>query len=482
MTMKQAVQGVFANMGPLPGTDERIWSDIDRKLDGRAKEIRVEFRRRKRSAVTVLLIAAALALLLFGPYLLRRLVFEPQGEIQVAAEPTAEPTPTPEPSPEPTAELLKEVRHIALVNAEIEDSGVLSLTDEGSYLARAVLPEGMTVDHWELNGEPVDAGGRRFSLEFESKGVEKVEAMLREERHVSCVNAYLQFLDENGEPAGWMYEDVCFEYDYTVPTTGELHPGGSITARVLPIDPSTEDPCYWLINGERVEKEDGHTPAGEIRLENLDRSVHIELVLQHGYNSRELGQALVLEGSGETGSASLHLEDDLPAGCREEPAPTWREVDDSRDGVPFDPDAPARDGHTHNWVLDESRTYQGTCTNPGPYTMVCSVCGREYVSMHYYGEHNYQWQNSYSSSFDGSGWHELRCTQCGDVLERSSHEWVDGGGSQNMKVCAKCGAVRYDTYSGGGGSGSGSVIPSYPGTPTPTPVPIFPVIGWDLTP
>lgn len=302
-------------------------------------------------------------------------------------------------------------------------------------MARAVLPEGYCVDHWELNGEPADAGSRRYSLEFDSEGVKKVEAVLREERHVTCVNAYLQFLDEDGNPAGWMYEDVCFEYDYTVPTTGERHPGGSITAMVLPIDPEAEDPYAWRIDGEELE---GFPPARGIRLEDLDRSVTIELVYQHGHRERELTEPVVLRGGGETPALSQRPEDDLPAGLSAEPEPTWLEVDYLRDGVPLDPDAPGRDGHIHDWKIDEVNSYPSTCADPGKYVHVCSICGARYTTWGEKKEHQFYYQ----SSAEG---HRKVCAVCGIygdpymLYNWVSHSWTDVEG---QKVCSICGYVR----------------------------------------
>ena len=263
MTMETAVKSVFGPMGPTPGAEERIWKAIDKGLHGRAKAAEVRFRPRRAKKPLLIGAAAILALVLLTAAVIRHMPEERPESIHPADE-AAEPSPEAE---EPV--LIPTVRQIALINARVDGKEILDLTEEGRYLARAVLPEGYTVDHWEVNGEPVDAGGRLYSLEFDSEGVWKVEAVLREERRVTCVNAYLQFLDEEGDPAGWMYEDVCFEYDYTVPTTGEEHPGGSITAVVLPIDPEAEEPYYWIIDGEKVWKGEGYTPAREIRLEEL---------------------------------------------------------------------------------------------------------------------------------------------------------------------------------------------------------------------
>lgn len=436
MTMEQAVCGVYGPMAPRPGAEERMWSAIDRKLGGKAREIQICVHRRKHSRARLLLAAAAvLVLVLVSVFFLRDRFAEPKPPEPVASVPS--PSPTPSPTPEPTPTEIKETRQIALVNAQVNDSPVLSVTDEGLFLARAVLPEGMTVDHWELNGEPVDAGERRFSLEFSSEGVKSVEAVLREERHVTCVNAYLQFLDEDGNPAGWMYEDVCFEYDYTVPTTGEEHPGGSITAVVLPIDPEAEEPYYWIIDGEKVWKGEGYTPAREIRLEELDRSVHIELVYQHGYRNRELSEPIVLTGSGGKELSAARPADDLPAEQTAEPANAVTEVDYVRDGVPLDPNAPGRDGHTHDWVLDEINSTESTCVDVGKHVYICSICGGKHVTWQEKKAHQFYYQCNASG-------HRKICSVCGTygdpytMYNWKPHSWVQQG---DQKVCSICGWV-----------------------------------------
>ena len=431
MTMEAAVKSVFGPMGPTPGAEERIWKAIDKGLHGRAKAAEVRFRPRRAKKPLLIGAAAILALVLLTAAVIRHMPAERPESIHPADE-AAEPGPEAE---EPV--LIPTVRQIALINARVDGKEILDLTEEGRYLARAVLPEGYTVDHWEVNGEPVDAGGRLYSLEFDSEGVWKVEAVLREERRVTCVNAYLQFLDEDGNPAGWMYEDVCFEYDYTVPTTGEEHPGGSITAVVLPIDPEAEEPYYWIIDGEKVWKGEGYTPAREIRLEELDRSVHIELVYQHGYRNRELSEPIVLTGSGGKELSAARPADDLPAEQTAEPANAVTEVDYVRDGVPLDPNAPGRDGHTHDWVLDEINSTESTCVDVGKHVYICSICGGKHVTWQEKKAHQFYYQCNASG-------HRKICSVCGTygdpytMYNWKPHSWVQQG---DQKVCSICGCV-----------------------------------------
>ena len=231
MKIEKEIRDAYGPIKPLPGGEDRMWIAIDRALDGKAKDVQIQLRPHRKSLRPFLTAAAVIALLLMSLALLRTLRPGQERAELLAATGTAFP------DSESTPEKIREIRAVELVKAQVNGSELLSLSEEGEYLARAVLSEGFCVDHWELNGERAESPSRRFSLLFDSRGVKKVEAVLREERHVSCVNAYLQFLDEKGEPAGWMYRDLCFEYDYTVPTTGLPHPGGSVSAVILPIIP-----------------------------------------------------------------------------------------------------------------------------------------------------------------------------------------------------------------------------------------------------
>lgn len=399
MKMEDKVRSVYEPMRPLPGGEDRMWTAIDRALDGKAKNVQIRVQPRRQILRPVLVAAALLLLLAVSFTVLRRLSLRPENGELLAAEAT------PEVTPEPSPERIRETRALELVNAQVNDSPILTLSEEQTLLARAVLPEGCCVDHWEINGKTSDAGERRFSLQFDSTGVKKVEAVLREERRVTCVNAYLQFLDESGEPAGWFYEDLSFEYAYTVPTTGETHPGGSITACVTPLSPEGMELDHWLIDGERLETE---IPPCAILLDGLDRSIRIEAVLRENTGTAEAGERFSLGGGSAPALTAAPPKDDLPAGQSEPPSNLWQEIDYERDGVPFDPDAPARDGHLHQWVVDPSRSWNSTCTVPGKTTRVCSVCGHAYSTLLPCLAHSFEW-----AFFPDSIYVYDVCTVCG---------------------------------------------------------------------
>ena len=399
MKIEEEIRGTYGAIKPLPGGEDRMWIAIDRALDGKAKDVQIRVQPRRQILRPVLVAAALLLLLAISFTVLRRLQLRPENGELLASEAT------PEAKPEPSPEHLREIRALELVNAQVNDSPVLTLSEEQTFLARAVLPEGCCVDHWEINGEKADAGERCFSLLFDSTGVKKVEAVLREERRVTCVNAYLQFLDESGEPAGWFYEDLSFEYNYTVPTTGEAHPGGSITACVTPLAPDGMELDHWLIDGERLEAEN---PPCAILLDGLDRSIRIEAVLRGSSGNAANGERLRLGNGGAPAAPVTPPKDDLPAGQSEPPKNLWQEIDYERDGVPFDPAAPARDGHLHQWTVDPSRSWESTCVVPGQTTRVCSVCGHTYSTALPCLAHSFEW-----AFFPDSIYVYDVCTVCG---------------------------------------------------------------------
>ena len=423
MTMETAVKSVFGPMGPTPGAEERIWKAIDKGLHGRAKAAEVRFRPRRAKKPLLIGAAAILALVLLTAAVIRHMPAERPESIHPADE-AAEPSPEAE---EPV--LIPTVRQIALINARVDGKEILDLTEEGRYLARAVLPEGYTVDHWEVNGEPVDAGGRLYSLEFDSEGVWKVEAVLREERRVTCVNAYLRFLDESGAASGALYSAVSFEYDYTVPTTGELHPGGTLTVYVSPLIPSGQEVDYWLINGEKVEADN---PARGILLQDLDHSVVITAVLKEGEGWMPRGDSYTLTGRGQEPARPPKAPDDLPEGTDALPTNSpWEELDASEDDVPIDPDAPTPDGHEHVWKRDY--IIMGFCTGWDAEILRCEICEKMYLRAAP-GEHN-----SYRKNTGNPEQHEVRCVFCDAFLWNEAHslawEWNQTAHYQRCPLC-----------------------------------------------
>ena len=438
------IYGAFEAMGPRPGAEAKIWQQIDQSLDGRAEERRIELRPRRRGWVrpvlTAVALAAVLALAILAMLLsARRARQQPEQIPLVSPEvPVEERQEIPAPAP---------ARELILVNARVEGEERLLLTAEmeGAYLARAVLPEGMMVDHWEIDGVTVDPGERRYSLAFSSEGVDRVEAVLRPERTVRCgEHAYLQFLDEGNNSAGPLYRTVDFEHAYLSPGTEQLCPGGKIDAIVLPLIPEGMELDYWLVDGRRME---GDPAPRAVRLLAYDRSVTVDAVLKSGPSRIPLAYSLILRGRAEAEdelpptAEPLGPADDLPAGLDAPPqAPAWTELDRSREDVPVDPDAPTADGHVHEWSLEQRAT--GYCVDLTVSVHRCLICGRERWDASP-GYHNVIWH------LDGDG-HSGVCEVCGQHLGVVRHDLqyaIDDRSHQ--LVCYTCGYHEtrvYHTY------------------------------------
>lgn len=129
-------------------------------------------------------------------------------------------------------------------------NGEASLKADGkTHVAKAILPEGLAVDHWEINGVPADAGSRVYSIEFTAdfKGI--IKPVLRPEKAVKTINAHMQILDNNGVPGEMQFTNFVFEYDYANPTSGKNVKGGVVSFKVTADVPAGMAVDYWLING-----------------------------------------------------------------------------------------------------------------------------------------------------------------------------------------------------------------------------------------
>ncbi len=153
---------------------------------------------------------------------------------------------TPEPTlPAPTED---ESGDLVLALHSTIDGETSLFTDGATELvATAVIPEGMAVDYWELNGEPYYEDMEDTFL-FTAQGNTAVDAKLRPERKVTAINAEMQFLDEKNKPKGDAFTEFVFEEDYENPVTKEAMPGGWITVYVEAVVPKGYAVDYWLIN------------------------------------------------------------------------------------------------------------------------------------------------------------------------------------------------------------------------------------------
>ncbi|MBE5761279.1 MAG: hypothetical protein E7334_04715 [Clostridiales bacterium] len=185
---------------------------------------------------------------------------------------------------------------IIAINALIDGVSEIEAAQAGTYLAQAVLPEGMAVDHWEINGLPAHNDGRKYSLEFEAEGPTFVAAVIRPEKKVTTINAVMQFLNKNGKPAGETFTEFVFEEDYLNPVRDEVFPGGKITVRVKADVPKDYEIDYWKINEVPYHF---NYPVSEFTVVDLDETTVYEVVLKPKKEKKtEAGD--IMKGPGRT--------------------------------------------------------------------------------------------------------------------------------------------------------------------------------------
>lgn len=141
------------------------------------------------------------------------------------------------------------VQYVLAANALVYHEGndpasavsVLELMEPASVVITPLLSEGTVVDYWDINGQEVEpVENQALALTLESTTF--IKAVLRDELKVTSVNAYMQFLDENGDPAGDPFYEYVFEYD------DENVSGKVITVYVRAEVPSGYTVDYWKIN------------------------------------------------------------------------------------------------------------------------------------------------------------------------------------------------------------------------------------------
>lgn len=127
------------------------------------------------------------------------------------------------------------------VGGSPEDAApVVFFDDQISVVAIPIVPEGMVIDCWKYNNDPIDNASE--SASFQVKDGYTIEAVLREERKVTSINATMQFLDEKGKPTGNPFEEYIFEED------DENVKDGRITVFVEAEVPANHYVSHWLIN------------------------------------------------------------------------------------------------------------------------------------------------------------------------------------------------------------------------------------------
>lgn len=144
--------------------------------------------------------------------------------------------------------------------AELAFSGSIAVT------ASAVIPDGMALSHWEINGKPAAAQDGKLTVDVTGNAV--IEAVLREELKVAAVNAYLQLLDAKGNPTGDKMDSYVFENDV----------GKKISVYIGSVVPANHTIDHWRING--IPHHFNKTVTG-IKVYDLHAAAVYEVVLKN---------------------------------------------------------------------------------------------------------------------------------------------------------------------------------------------------------
>lgn len=124
--------------------------------------------------------------------------------------------------------------YIAAINATVNGERFALVNEGGEYTAQAVLPEGMRVDYWLINGERVEGGE---SVSVPAVGGTVVEAVLRPEKWLRAVDAKMCLIDADGSRVGESFTELCFEDMESV----------SVCIYAETDDLTTVD--HWIVNG-----------------------------------------------------------------------------------------------------------------------------------------------------------------------------------------------------------------------------------------
>ncbi|MBQ6890065.1 MAG: hypothetical protein IJN53_03510 [Oscillospiraceae bacterium] len=165
---------------------------------------------------------------------------------------------------------------VTAVNATVNGKTSLEITQPTDLTAVAAPAEGQILDHWRVNGQ-IQEGASGNALIFTAQGNTLVEAVLRDEKKLTTVNATIQFLDAKGKASGDTFTEFVFEEDYANPVTKQTCPGGKITAQIKANVPSGKTVDYWLINGVPYFYNAGVT---SFTVENLDETTVYEVVFK----------------------------------------------------------------------------------------------------------------------------------------------------------------------------------------------------------
>lgn len=124
--------------------------------------------------------------------------------------------------------------YIAAINALFDGERFALIDGAAEYTAQAVVPEGMKVDYWLVNGERVEGGE---SISVPAVGGTVVEAVLRAEKRLTATDAKMCLIDADGNRVGESFTELSFEDMESV----------SVCVYTETDDLTTVD--HWIING-----------------------------------------------------------------------------------------------------------------------------------------------------------------------------------------------------------------------------------------
>lgn len=124
--------------------------------------------------------------------------------------------------------------YIAAINALFDGERFALIDGAAEYTAQAVVPEGMRVDYWLVNGERVE-GGEYISVP--AVGGTVVEAVLRPEKRLVATDAKMCLIDADGNRVGESFTELSFEDMESV----------SVCVYAETDDLTTVD--HWIVNG-----------------------------------------------------------------------------------------------------------------------------------------------------------------------------------------------------------------------------------------
>ena len=149
---------------------------------------------------------------------------------QAGFNPSGENAPAPESTPAPAPAIPStDSAYVIAINSTIGGETLVPVDGSASFTAEAIIPEGMAVQNWEVNGAPYYED-MEPTFAFTADGYTVVEARLRPEFKVTTTNAQMQFLNAKGKPKGEPFTEFVFEEDYENPVTKETMPGGHLSS------------------------------------------------------------------------------------------------------------------------------------------------------------------------------------------------------------------------------------------------------------